>query len=110
MPNICSSTISRRANDTPHPPKKSITLHHVAILVPYDELVMKIYTHIQLAIVKNQDYWLLTSTVGIKIQKALNCSTQLKTTGLFSHILGTSSLQNITKNTIIWCTQSNSIS
>jgi hypothetical protein len=56
--------------------------------------------HVQLAIVethyhnlnaniKNQEYWLLTSSVGIKIQKALNCIT-----GLFSHILGTSSLQN----------------
>jgi len=42
--------------------------------------------------IKNQDYWLLTSNVGIKIQEALNCSTGLKNTGLFSHILGTSSL------------------
>jgi len=100
-------------NDSPHPtPKKSITLHKVAILVPHDELVMKSYMHVRLAIVathyhnlndniKNQDYWLLTSNVGIKIQKALNCSTGLKNTGLFSHILGTSSLHNITKNTII---------
>ena len=70
-------------------PKNSITLYHVAILVPHDELVMKSYMHVQLAIVethyhnlnaniKNQDYWLLISCVGIKIQKALNCSIGLK--------------------------------
>ena len=50
---------------------------------------MKPYMHVQLAIVathyhnfnvniKNQVYWLLTSSVGIKIQKALNCSIGLK--------------------------------
>jgi len=54
---------------------------------------MKSYMHTQLVIVethyhnlnaniKNQDYWLLTY-VGINIQKALNCSTELKNTGLF---------------------------
>ena len=71
----------------PPPPKKknSSKLHHIAILVPHDELVMKSYMHVRLAIVetryrdlnaniKNQDYWLLTSNVGIIIQKALNCS------------------------------------
>jgi len=58
----------------------------MAILVPHDKLVMKSYIHVQLAIVgtyyhninaniKNQNYWLVTSNVGIKIQKALNCST-----------------------------------
>jgi hypothetical protein len=50
---------------------------------------MKSYMHIQLAIVethyhnlnaniKTQGYWLLTSSVGIKIQKALNCSIGIK--------------------------------
>ena len=42
--------------------------------------------------IKHQVYWLITSNVGIKIQEALNCST-----GLLSHILGTSSLQNCKK-------------
>jgi hypothetical protein len=60
--------------------------------------------------IKNHDYWLLISNAGIKIQKALNRSIGLKNAGLFYHILGTSSLQNITKNTIIWHTPSNSIS
>jgi hypothetical protein len=60
---------------------------------------MKSYMHVQLAIVathyhntnaniKNQDYWLLTSNVGIIIQKALNCSKGLKNTGLFSPHFG----------------------
>ena len=52
---------------------------------------MKSYMYVQLAIVethpnaniKNQDYWLLTLSVGIKIQKTLNCSTGLKTQGYF---------------------------
>jgi len=35
--------------------------------------------------------------VGIKIQKTLNYSTRQKNTGLFSHILGTSNLQNSIK-------------
>jgi hypothetical protein len=69
--------IPHGANDNP-PQKKSITLHHVAILVPHNELVMKSYVHVQLAIVathhnlnniKNREYWLLTSNVGIKTQK-----------------------------------------
>ena len=62
---------------------------------------MKSYVHVQLAIVetnyhnlndniKNQEYWPVTSNVGIKIQKELNYST-----GLFSHFLGTSISQNI---------------
>jgi hypothetical protein len=76
---------------------------------------MKSYMHVWFAIVatnhnlndiKNQNYWLLTSNVGIRIQNALNCSIGLKNTGLFSHILGTSNLQNTT----IWYTPSNSIS
>jgi hypothetical protein len=77
-------SIPHRPNDSPPPPKS--ILHKVAILVPHDELVMKSYLHVRLAIVeahyhnlndniKNQDYWLLTSNVAIKIQKALNCST-----------------------------------
>ena len=115
MPNIYSSTISHTGQTTAPNPQKPST-HHIAILVPHDKLVMKSYMHIRLAIVetqyhnlndniKNQEYWPLTSNVVIKIQKALNQST-----GLFSHILGTSSLQNITKNTTIWYTPSNSIS
>ncbi len=50
--------------------KKSSILLHIAILVPRDELVMKSYMHVLLAIVetlydcnvniKKQDYWLLT--------------------------------------------------
>jgi hypothetical protein len=67
---------SHRLNDSPPspppPPKEnSSTLNHIAILVPHDELVMKSYMHVWLAIVeahyhnlnvniKNQDYWLLT--------------------------------------------------
>ena len=96
-----------QAKPQPPPPKKNSILYHIAILV-HDELVMKSYMHVRLATVetryhnlnaniKNQDYWLLTSSVGIKIQKTLNCSTGLKNTGLFPHILGTSSLQNGTK-------------
>ena len=102
--------IPHRPNDKPplkQNKKKSSTLHHIAILVPHEELVMKSYMHERLAIaeahyhnlnanIKNQDYWLLTSSVGIKIQKALNCSTGLNTV-LFAHILHTSSLQNGTK-------------
>ena len=52
----------------PHQKKSSI--HHIAILVPHDELVMKSYMHVWLAIVeahyhnlnvnKNQGYWLLS--------------------------------------------------
>ena len=83
------------------PQKKKNSTNHIAILVPHDELVMKSYMHVRLAIfeihyhnlndnIKNQEYCSLTSNVGIKIQKALNCST-----GLFSHFLGTSILQNI---------------
>jgi len=55
---------------------------------------MKSYMHVRLAIVethyhnlnaniKNQEYWRLTSNVGIKIQNALNCSTGLKPRGYF---------------------------
>jgi len=55
----------------PPPKKKSRELHHIAILVPYDELVMKSYIHVWLttaethyhnlnANIKNQDYWILT--------------------------------------------------
>ena len=63
----------------------------------YGRQLLQHITAILTPTLKCQDYWLLTSNVGIKIQKALNCSTGLKNTGLFSHILGTSSLQNITK-------------
>jgi hypothetical protein len=119
MPNIYSSTISH-TGQTIAPPQKKKNSTHIAILVPHDELVTKSYMHIRLAIVethyhnlndsiKNQEYWPLTSNVGIKIQKALNCRTGLKNTGPFSHILGTSNLQNSTKNTIIWYTPPNSI-
>jgi hypothetical protein len=77
MPNIYSPTISHTGQTiTPHKKKKkSITLHHVAILVPHNELVMKSYVHVQLAIVathnnlnniKIREYWLLTSNAGIK--------------------------------------------
>jgi len=62
-------------NDGP-PPKKP---HHIAILV-HDELVMKSYMHVQLAVVethyhnlnddiKNQEYWPVISKVVIKIQR-----------------------------------------
>ena len=62
-----------------------------AFLVPQDELVMKSYIHVQLAIVethyynlnaniKNQDYWLLTSNVGIKIQKGIKLQHRTKKT------------------------------
>jgi len=55
-------------NRPPSPKKKSSKVHHIAILVPHDELVMKSYMHVRLAIVethdhnlnaniKNQDYW-----------------------------------------------------
>ena len=73
MPNIYSATISH-TNQTidapPTPPKKnSSKVHHIAILVTHDELVMKSYMDVWLAIVethdhnlnaniKNQDYWL----------------------------------------------------
>ena len=97
MPNIYSPTKSHMDQTIALPPpqkKNSSTLHHIAILVPHDELVTKSYMHLQLAIVgthyhninaniKNKDYWLITSNVGIKIQKALNCSTGLKNTGYF---------------------------
>ena len=82
MPNIYSPPQKKsHTEQTIAPPnKKSNTLHHIAILVPHDELFMKSYIHVQLAIVethyhnlnaniKNQDYWLLTSNVGIIIQK-----------------------------------------
>ena len=92
-------TPTRTKRCPPHPTKKSSAPHH---------MVMKSYKHVRLTIlethyhklianIKNQDYWILTSNVGIKIQKALNCSTGLKNTGIFSHILGTFSLQNGTK-------------
>jgi hypothetical protein len=77
MPYIYSPTIFHTGQTLP-PPPKYITLHHAAILVPHDKLVMKSYMHVRLAIVathyhnlniKNQEYWLLTSNVGIKIQK-----------------------------------------
>ena len=95
MPNIYSSTISHTGQMIAPPQKKIITIHNVAILVPHDELVMKSYMHVRLAIVathyhnlndniKNQDYWLLTSDVGIKIQKALNCL-QHRTKKHFGH-------------------------
>ena len=59
-----------RPNDGPHP-KNPAYYHITAILVPRDELVMKSYMHVWMAIVethyhnlniniKNQDYWLLT--------------------------------------------------
>ena len=109
MLNIYSPTKSHTYQTiAPPPPPKSSELHRTAILVPRDELVMKSYRHVWLTIakthyhnlnasIKNQKYWLLTSNVGIKIQKALNCSTGLNNTRLFSHILATSSLQNGTK-------------
>ena len=61
MPNIYSP---------PPKKKKNPSTHHIAILVPREELVMKSYMHLQLAIVethyhnlnaniKTQDYWLL---------------------------------------------------
>ena len=103
MPNIYSPPQKKsHTEQTIAPPnKKSNTLHHIAILVPPDELIMKTYmqvrwvifeTHYNTDNIKNQDYWLLTSNVGIKIQKALSCSTGLK-----KHILGISNLQNGTK-------------
>jgi len=78
--------IPHEANDSPPPiQKKTSTLHHIAILVPPDELIMNTCMQVWQAIfethyhnindIKNQDYWLLTSNVGIKIQKALHCST-----------------------------------
>ena len=81
MPNIYNPTIPHTDQTIdPPPPKKSSKVHHIAILVPHDELVMKPYMHVRLAIaethyhnlnanIKNQDYRLLTSNVGIKIQK-----------------------------------------
>ena len=56
---------------------------------------MKSYMHVRLTTVethyhnlnvniKNQDYWLLSSNLGIRIQKSLNCSTGLKTQGYFA--------------------------
>jgi len=98
--NIYSTTKSQTDQTITPPSRKKIQHTSVAIMLPHDELVMKSYIHVQMAIVgthhhnlhANKDYWLITSNVGIKIQKALNCST-----GLFSHILGTSNLQNGTK-------------
>jgi hypothetical protein len=37
---------------------------------------------------KTRIYWLITSNVGIEIQKALNCSIGLKNMGLFSPHFG----------------------
>jgi hypothetical protein len=67
--NTYSSTKPQTVQLIAPPPtqKKSSILPYIAILVPLDELVMKSYTHIQLAIVethyhnlhiniKNQDY------------------------------------------------------
>ena len=88
----------------PPPQKKSSKVHRVAILVPHDELVMKSYIHIWLAIVethyhnlnannKNQVYWLLTSNVRIKMQKGtkLQHRTKKKTQDFlishFRHVL-----------------------
>jgi len=76
------------------PTPQKISKHHIAILVPRDELVMKSYMHVHLAIagthyhnlkdsIKSQEYWPLNSNVGIKIQKAQNCSTGLKPQGYF---------------------------
>ena len=49
--------ISHGPNDSPPPPKKKINkLHHIAILVPHDELVMKSYMHVRLAIVETHYY------------------------------------------------------
>jgi len=97
MPNIYSPIKSHTGQTiAPPPPKKGTK--HIAILVPRDELVMKSYMHIWLAIdethyhnlndnIKNQEYWPLTSNVEIKIQKALNCSTGLKPQGCFPTFL-----------------------
>jgi hypothetical protein len=75
----------------PKKKKKPSKLHHIAILVPQDKLVMNSYMHIQLATfethyyninanIKNQDYWLLTSDVGIKIQKGTKLQHRTKKT------------------------------
>jgi hypothetical protein len=83
-------------NDSPQPHPQKTSTPHIAILVPHDELVMKSYMHVWLAIVethyhnlddiKNQEYWPFSSNVGIKIQKALNWSTGLKTSSIFPHL------------------------
>jgi len=68
MPNIYSPTKSHTGQTVAPPPKKKFSTHHIAILVPRDELVMKSYMHVWLAIVethyynlndniKNQEYW-----------------------------------------------------
>jgi len=102
----------------PHPPKKSSKLYHIAILVPHYELVMKSYMPVWLATAetqyhnlnantKNQDYWFLTSNVGIMIQ---NCSKGLKNPGLFFPHFGHFQFAEWYKvKTVIWYT-SNSIS
>ena len=40
-------------------------------------------TSILTTAIKSQEFWPLTSNVGIKIQKAQNCSTELKPQGYF---------------------------
>jgi hypothetical protein len=83
-------------NDSPPPLKEKIstTLHNIAILVPHDELVMKSYMHIRLAIVakhyhnlnsntEKQDYWLLTSNVGIKNTNRTKLQHRTKKNGYF---------------------------
>ena len=58
--------IPHGANDSPlpHSPKKSITLHPVAILVPHNELVMKSYMHVRLVIVATRITILTTLKTG----------------------------------------------
>jgi len=74
IPNIYSPTKSDTGQTIAPPPQ--ISTHHIAILVPRDEVVMKSYMHVRLAIagthyhnlndsIKSQEYWPLTSNVGI---------------------------------------------
>ena len=119
MPNIYSPTISNSDQMITPPPhqKKSSTLHHIAIVVPHDKLVMKSYMHVWLVIVethyhnlntniKNQDYWLLTSNVGIKDTKG----TKLQHRAIFPHVGHIQFAKRYKVKTIIWYTPSNSIS
>jgi uncharacterized protein (DUF2126 family) len=102
-------------------PTKSSTLHHIAIVVPHDELVMKSYT-LRLAIgethyhnlnanIKNQNYLLLTANVGIKHTKATKLQHRTKKHwAIFPHFGHFQFKKWYKVIKIIWYTPSNSIS
>ena len=58
--------IPNRPNDSPPYTHTNSTLHHIAILVPHDELVMKSYMQLWLTIVATR-YPILTPTLKTRI-------------------------------------------